>query len=137
MSFGILLEGQMSYMKDFYHVVAVSSEKEHLEEIGEKEGVSTFVVEMTRKITPLKDLASLFKLYRFLKRKKPTIVHTHTPKAGLIGMLASKLARVPVRLHTVAGLPLLEAKGIKRKILYFVEKLTYCTHQKFIQTLMV
>ena len=39
----------MSYMKDFYHVVAVSSEKEHLEEIGEKEGVSTFVVEMTRK----------------------------------------------------------------------------------------
>lgn len=125
LSFGLLLEGQMSYMKDFYNVVAVSSEKEHLEEIGEKEGVSTFVVEMTRKITPLKDLASLFKLYRFLKREKPTIVHTHTPKAGLIGMLASKLARVPVRLHTVAGLPLLEAKGIKRKILYFVEKLTY------------
>lgn len=40
-------------------------------------------------------------------------------------MLASKLARVPVRLHTVAGLPLIEATGFKRKILDFVEKLTY------------
>ena len=61
----------------------------------------------------------------FIKKEKPTIVHTHTPKAGIVGMLAAKFAGVPIRMHSVAGMPLLEAKGIKRKILNFVEKLTY------------
>jgi len=64
-------------------------------------------------------------MWNFLRKEKPQIVHTHTPKAGIIGMLAARLAGVPHRLHTVAGLPLMEATGIKRKILNFVEKLTY------------
>src|SRR5690606_12234206 len=50
---------------------------------------------------------------------------SHTPKAGIVGMLGAKLAGVPVRLHTVAGLPLMESSGIKRKVLDYVEKLTY------------
>ena len=57
--------------------------------------------------------------------EKPLIVHSHTPKAGIIGMLATKLAGVPHRLHTVAGLPLMEATGKRRKLLDFVERLTY------------
>jgi glycosyltransferase involved in cell wall biosynthesis len=64
-------------------------------------------------------------LYFFLKKTKPFIVHTHTPKAGIVGMLASKLAGIPHRLHTVAGMPLLEQAGFKRMVLNFVEKLTY------------
>lgn len=52
-------------------------------------------------------------------------MHSHTPKAGIVGMLGAKLAGVPIRLHTVAGLPLMEARGVKRKILDIVEKLTY------------
>jgi glycosyltransferase involved in cell wall biosynthesis len=80
---------------------------------------------MTRKITPIKDLVAVYKLYLFLKKERPQIVHTHTPKAGIIGMLTSKLARVPYRFHTVAGLPLEEARGFKRKLLDFIEKLTY------------
>lgn len=120
-----LLEGQLHFMNEFYDVVAVSSEKEYLEKIGKKENVTTFCVEMTRKITPIQDVISVIKMYRFLKKTKPFIVHTHTPKAGIVGMLAAKYAGVPNRLHTVAGLPLLEATGIKRKILDFVEKLTY------------
>ncbi|MDG1715022.1 glycosyltransferase family 4 protein [Lacinutrix sp.] len=125
MSLNKLLEGQLNFMNQHYDVIAVSSDDKALKRIGQKEGVSTFNVEMTRKITPLKDLASLVKLYFFLKKQKPRIVHTHTPKAGIIGMLAAKLANVPIRLHTVAGLPLLEAKGFKRKILNYIEKLTY------------
>lgn len=58
------------------------------------------------------------------------MVHSHTPKAGIIGMLGAKLAGVPVRLHTVAGLPLMEATGMKRKVLDFVEKLTYSSATK-------
>ena len=120
-----LLEGQLNYMNSYYDITAVSSENEYLTRIGKKENVSTFCLEMTRKITPIKDIIAVVKLYSFLKENKPLIVHTHTPKAGIVGMLASKLAGVPHRLHTVAGLPLLEATGFKRKLLDFVEKLTY------------
>ena len=120
-----LLEGQLSFMNQHYEVIAVSAEKDRLKKYGEDNKVRTFWVEMTRAITPIQDLRALFRLYKFCKREKPLIVHTHTPKAGIIGMLASKLAGVPIRLHTVAGLPLLETVGGKRKILDFVEKLTY------------
>src|SRR5690606_1677443 len=120
-----LLEGQLTYMNNFYDVTAVSAEKERLEKYGSDNGVKTFWVEMTRAITPVTDIKSVWKLYRFFKREKPLIVHTHTPKAGVVGMLAAKMAGVPLRLHTVAGLPLLETTGTKRKILNVVEKLTY------------
>ncbi len=120
-----LLSGQLNFMNSFYEVTAVSSEKEYLERIGEKEKVCTFHLEMSRKITPVQDFLAVIKLYRFLKIKAPQIVHTHTPKAGIVGMLAAKLAGVPNRFHTVAGLPLLETSGFKRKLLDFVEKLTY------------
>ncbi|HLP65547.1 glycosyltransferase family 4 protein [Flavobacterium sp.] len=120
-----LLEGQLNYMGEFYNVIAVSSEKEYLEAIGKRENVATHHIEMTRKITPLHDLVSVVKMYFFFKKVKPFIVHTHTPKAGIVGMVAARFARVPHRLHTVAGLPLLEATGLKRKLLDFVEKLTY------------
>ncbi|WNM20234.1 glycosyltransferase family 4 protein [Flavobacterium capsici] len=120
-----LLSGQLRFMSAFFEVTAVSAEKEYLEKVGEKEGVNTFHLEMTRKITPLKDIMAVIKLVKYLKKAKPKIVHTHTPKAGIVGMLAAKLARVPFRLHTVAGLPLVETKGVKRKVLDQVEKVTY------------
>jgi glycosyltransferase involved in cell wall biosynthesis len=120
-----LLSGQLHFMSSFYNVIAVSSDKERLERYGESEKVAVFPLEMTRQITPIQDVLAVFKLYFFLKKTKPFIVHTHTPKAGIVGMLASKLARVPHRLHTVAGMPLLEQAGFKRMVLNFVEKLTY------------
>lgn len=120
-----LLTGQLHFMRSFYNVIAVSSDNERLKKIGEVEKVTVFPIEMTRQITPLHDLFAVVRLFLFLKRTKPFIVHSHTPKAGIVGMLAAKLAGVPNRLHTVAGMPLLEHVGIKRTILDFVEKLTY------------
>lgn len=120
-----LLSGQLRFMNSFYEVTAVSSAKENLQKIGESQEVNTFHLGMTRKITPIQDFIAIVKLFFYLKNKKPFIVHTHTPKAGLVGMIASKLANIPIRLHTVAGLPLMEATGSKRKLLDFVEKLTY------------
>ena len=120
-----LLEGQLAFMKEHFEVVAISAEKERLEAYGRNEGIRVFPLELTRIITPIKDLVAVYKLYKFLKKEKPSIVHTHTPKAGIVGMMAAWFAGVPNRLHTVAGLPLMEATGIKRKILNFVEKLTY------------
>lgn len=120
-----LLEGQLAFMQNTYDVVAVAAEKERLDVYGALEGVRTKHIALTRKITPFKDIKAVYALYRFLQKEKPVIVHTHTPKAGIVGMLASYLARVPNRLHTVAGLPLMEATGVKRTLLNFVEKLTY------------
>jgi glycosyltransferase involved in cell wall biosynthesis len=120
-----LLTGQLHFMSSFYNVIAVSSDKERLERFGKLEKVAVFALEMTRKITPLQDVLAVIKLFFFLKKTRPFIVHTHTPKAGIVGMLAAKLAGVPHRLHTVAGMPLLEQSGFKRKVLDFVEKLTY------------
>ena len=120
-----LLEGQLTFMNEFYEVTAVSAEQERLEQYGKENGVDTFHVEMTRAITPLADLNALFRMYRFFKKNKPLIVHTHTPKAGIVGMLAAKMAGVPLRLHTVAGMPLMETTGTKRRVLEKVERLTY------------
>lgn len=120
-----LLSGQLEFMSEYYNVIISSSEKENLTKLGKKRNLETFYVNLTRQITPIKDFLALIKLFFFFKKTKPFIVHTHTPKAGTIGMMAAKLAGVPNRLHTVAGLPLLEATGKKRKLLDFVEKLTY------------
>jgi len=128
-SLRILLKGQLAFMRNHFEVLAISAgPQEELEEVGIREGVPTKIVGMTRSITPLQDLKAVWQLYRLFKKEKPLIVHTHTPKAGTVGMLAAKLAGVPIRLHTIAGLPLLEATGFKRTVLNTVEKLTYwCT----------
>lgn len=125
MSLEKLLVGQLEFMQKHFEVTAISADKAKLEALGKANNYNTFHLEMTRQITPWQDLKAVIRLYRYLKKEKPSIVHTHTPKAGIVGMLASRLARVPNRLHTVAGLPLMEATGIKRKILNAVEKLTY------------
>ncbi|RMA58957.1 glycosyltransferase family 4 protein [Ulvibacter antarcticus] len=125
-----LIEGQLNFMQDYFEVTAIASEKEALEKLGKQLKVRTHFVDMTRKITPFKDLKSVYNLYKFFKKERPKIVHTHTPKAGVAGMLAARLAGVPIRLHTVAGLPLLETIGLKRKILELVEILTFACATK-------
>ena len=120
-----ILDGQLSFMNDHYEVIAISSEKDYLIRCAESEGVRYKHIEMTRKITPIKDLISLVNLVRFLVKEKPLIIHSHTPKAGIIAMLASKITNVPIRLHTVGGLPLMEEHGNKKRLLEYIEKLTY------------
>lgn len=128
----VLLKGQHRFMsQNGYEVIAVSAtDAQELEAVAKDEGISIQAIEMTRAMTPIKDLKALWQFYRFCKKERPAIVHSHTPKAGIIGMLGAKLAGVPVRLHTVAGLPLMEATGMKRKVLDFVEKLTYSAATK-------
>ena len=120
-----LLENQGRYFKTHYNITFVSSNANQLKEVADDQGVRHFPLEMTRKITPLQDLRCLIRLYHFLRKEKPFIVHTHTPKAGIVGMLAARLAGVPIRLHTIAGLPLMETSGLKRSLLMTVERLTY------------
>jgi glycosyltransferase involved in cell wall biosynthesis len=76
---------------------------------------------MKRTIHPLADLRALLKLYRLMRQLKPDILQTHTPKAGLLGMIAAMLARVPIRIYTVNGLPLLTQKGVSRLLVTFTD----------------
>ena len=120
-----LLGEQLTFINQHIKVTALSSDEKELKRVANSLHIEYQHVEMTRQITPIKDIKALWKLYKILRKDKPEIVHTHTPKAGIIGMLAARLAGIPIRLHTVAGLPLMETSGKKRKILEAVEQLTY------------
>lgn len=124
-SFG-LLKGQLKLTSNNdFEVLAVSSPGTRLERVAREEMIQTVGIEMTRTISPIKDWKALWQLYKLFRKEKPDIVHTHTPKAGTLGIIAARMAGVPYRLHTIAGLPLLEARGAKRKLLNLVEKITY------------
>lgn len=111
-------------MKQGFEVLAVSADGPEVASLREQ-GIPHQAVEMTRVVSPLRDLLSLVRLIGIIRQFKPDIVHTHTPKAGLLGMVAGWICRVPVRLHTVAGLPLMERRGLMRLILVLTEKVTY------------
>ena len=122
-SLNILLKGQLRFLNQFYEVTAISGAGMDLDEVREREGVKTHVVEIERQISPIKDLISLWKLYLFFKKEKPEMIHSITPKAGLLSMIAGKFARVPVRMHTFTGLVFPYKKGLFQKILILTDKI--------------
>jgi glycosyltransferase involved in cell wall biosynthesis len=72
--------------------------------LAEARGVQpVYVAELGRELSPLRDLVTLAKLWRLMRRFRPDVVHTHTAKAGFVGRIAAWLARVPVRVHTYHG----------------------------------
>ena len=105
-------------------VVAVSSPEKALVEYGSTEGVRTVGVPMERHISPLRDLRSLWGMIRVFRKERPDMVHSMTPKAGLISMMAAWVCRVPVRIHTFTGLVFPTSTGLKQKILMFTDGLT-------------
>ncbi len=129
-SLQLLLKGQMKYMKEKgFEVIMISSPGREAEEVERDEACEMIVLPMERGVSLFKDLQALVRLTRILRNLEPDIVHTHTPKAGLLGMLAARLAKVPVRMHTIAGLPWMETKGLQRVILKQMERLTAaCAH---------
>lgn len=123
MSLGFV-EGMLPDLKKKYEVVLLSSPGPEMEAIAEKEGVKTIAVPMERHISLKKDVVSLFKLIKVFRREHPQMVHSMTPKAGLLCMVAAWLTRVPVRVHTFTGLVFPTAQGLKRKILMLTDAIT-------------
>ncbi len=110
--------------QDDYDVVAVSSPGKALDEVKDREGVKTYAVAMERHISPFKDLKSLWGLIKVFRREKPDMVHSITPKAGLLSMIAAWITGVPVRLHTFTGLVFPTSTGLKQKILILTDRVT-------------
>lgn len=98
----LLLNQMCSIQEAGYEVVGISSPGDRVP-ILEKAGIRHIPVTMSRAISPLADLVALYKLYRIMRRERFTIVHTHTPKPGLLGQLAARLAGVPVVVNTLHG----------------------------------
>ena len=124
LSLDIFCRGFLRELSEEYQIVVVSSPLPELDSIARREGVRTIAVPMQRKIAPLRDLISLFRLAAVFRKEKPDMVHSITPKAGLLSMAAAWLAHVPVRVHTFTGLVFPYAKGIKRPLLWFTDHLT-------------
>lgn len=124
LSLDIFCRGLLKELSDGYEVVALSSPDDSLTALGRREGVRTIGVAMERKIAPWADLKALVRLVRVFRRERPQMVHSMTPKAGLLGMAAARIAGVPLRVHTFTGLLFPTATGLKRQLLRLTDRLT-------------
>lgn len=124
LSLDIFCRGLLRELSHEFEVVVVSSPLYELDNIAHREGVRTVAVPMQRKIAPLQDLVSLIRLVSVFRKERPDMVHSITPKAGLLSMLAAWLTRVPVRVHTFTGLLFPYVSGWKRRLLWLTDHLT-------------
>ena len=120
------VEPILPQLKQKYEVQLLSSPGERLESLCKEYQVTGHQVEMYRRMSPIKDIKSLFELIKVFRKEKPYMVHSMTPKAGLLCMLAAWITMVPRRVHTFTGLVWPSASGVSRKILMFTDWLT-CT----------
>jgi glycosyltransferase involved in cell wall biosynthesis len=111
-------------MSNYFDIVGVSSEGKDLKKVTDQEGIRCVPINMSRKLTPFQDIISLMQMIMLIRNENPDMVHSHTPKAGIIAMLAAFICKVPSRLHTVAGLPSIESRGLKRHLLLLIDRLT-------------
>ena len=118
-----LLKGQLAFLNQSHELIAVSGEDRHLQAVRDREGVRTISVPMQRAISPVKDLISLVRLYRVFKKEKPAIVHSVSPKAGLLSMTAAYFAGVPIRMHMFTGLIFPTKKGLSHFLLLQMDRL--------------
>lgn len=107
-----------------YHLQILTSPDERLNQVSSQYKIKSHPVYMYRRMSPMKDLKSLWQIIRVFHREKPYMVHSMTPKAGLLCMLAAWMTRVPRRVHTFTGLVWPTSTGLKRKILMFTDWVT-------------
>jgi len=108
----------------FSEVFILSSDEPGLYDFKDRYGCNIVPVDITRRMSPWKDIVSICKIFRWLHHEKCDIVHVHTSKGAFIGIVASYLAGVPNRIYTMHGLFFDSFTGLKRKVLWFVEWLT-------------
>lgn len=116
--------GVLSELSKKYEVIGLSSPGPELEEVATREGVRVMAVPMERRISVIKDCKSLWRVWRTFRKENPTMVHSMTPKAGMLCMVGAWLAHVPVRVHTFTGLVFPTTSGLKRRVLMFTDWLT-------------
>ena len=121
------LRGQPDFMAQRgFQIAAITSPGEHVAPMAEELQIPIHTVEMPRSITPLQDLKAVARMTRLLRNLSPDIVHSHTPKGGLLGVISATLADVPVRFYHMRGLPFETMGGVKKNLLRMTETVS-CT----------
>jgi glycosyltransferase involved in cell wall biosynthesis len=116
------LRGQARFMSERgIRIRAVSSPGKHLDSFAAAEGVAVHAVTMERRIAPIRDIGAVVALVSHLRRVRPDIVHAHTPKGGLLGMIAATIVRTRGRVYHMRGLPFAAASGSRRYLLWLTE----------------
>lgn len=116
------LSAQLSALDEAGAEVHVIASNDDMSGVLQSRKDLTFIsVEIAREISPVKDLRSLIKLIILFRKQRYDIVHSTTPKAGLVSALAARMAGVKVRLHTFTGQPWVTMKGTKRYLLKFCD----------------
>lgn len=124
-SLNLLLKGQLKFLSQHFEVLAVANDDSNsLSEVKLREGVRTVHIPMKRHISPIHDIQALFQLIKLFKIENPNVVHSITPKAGLLSMIAAKVAKVPVRIHTFTGLVFPSKQGGFKLLLMLMDWLT-------------
>lgn len=118
-----ILQGQPQFLSNHFDVTLINGDQVRGQIAATREGVAFKFVPMVRGINVLHDVYSIVRMIFALREIKPDMVHSYTPKAGLIAMLASWVCRTPVRTHTFTGLIFPSASGIRQKILMAVDRL--------------
>jgi glycosyltransferase involved in cell wall biosynthesis len=109
--------------KEGYKIIAISSPGSFLDRCLEQGADCTFAIDLQRAITPLSDLSAALRLTFLLGRLRPKLIHSHTPKAGLIGMMAAAAVRVPIRIYTFNGAVWLVGPRWKRALLRLADRI--------------
>lgn len=102
------------------HIVASSGPR--LGGLAAVDGVFVHAIEMKRVPSPIHDLWALMRWIKLLMKIQPSIVSAGTPKAGLLGLIAAWLTRVPVRIYVLRGLRLETSHGLNKRVLEITEK---------------
>lgn len=119
-----LFKGQLKMLNEHFELVGVSSPGAALEEVHQREGIRVIALPMERRISPVKDFVSLVRMVLLFLKERPDMIHSYTPKAGMVSMLAGWITGVPVRMHTFTGLVFPTATGLKQKLLIWTDRLT-------------
>ena len=117
-------DGTMPELTKCYDVHLLSSHGRELDNRGKTYGVSCHPIDIQRRLSPAKDVISLLKIIKVFRDEKPYMVHSMTPKAGLLCMIAAWCTNVPIRIHTFTGLVWPTETGLKRKLLMVTDKIT-------------
>ncbi|HVB36212.1 MAG TPA: glycosyltransferase family 4 protein [Candidatus Acidoferrales bacterium] len=119
-----LLRGQLRFFRETgFDVTVACSPDPFLDSIAREERVRAEAIPMSREIDPLRDVISLWRIWRCILRIRPFITSVSTPKAGLLGGLAAWLSRVPCRVYVLRGLRGETSRGARRWFLFFFERL--------------
>ena len=124
LSLNLFCRGLLKELSYKYEVIGLSSPGKELDELAGRESIRVIAVPMERHISIVQDCKSLFTIYRVFRKEKPVMVHSMTPKAGLLCMMAAWLARVPLRVHTFTGLVFPTSIGVRRRILMMTDAIT-------------